>query len=113
MTAGSLRSLLLLGPLVGVALAGCGSSAPAGAAFTSGSDSASCLVHQKHAPTTPYEGGASADSETELVFLRYVTAHGDQPFCDGKRANANDRKWGALYDRLTGNPDKARTLRNG
>ena len=32
-----------------------------------------------------------------LTFLAYYTANGNKKFCDGKRANAKDKEWAALY----------------
>ncbi len=91
-------------------LGGCAGHVDPRAAFSAGPAQGSCLVHQKHAPTTPYEGGMTADSVLLLGFLRYYTEHGDQPFCDGKGPGGQDRKWGQLYVRLTGATSAVRSL---
>lgn len=102
------------GVLVGVVLAatatGCGKSVSATDAFRIGTQQ-NCLVHQVHAPQHQYEGGPKADTALELRFLGYYTAHGTEPFCDGKPATGDDRRWGALYVALTNNPAKVPSLR--
>ncbi|WP_052443243.1 hypothetical protein [Streptacidiphilus neutrinimicus] len=66
--------------------------------------SPTCLVHQSKNPATRYTAGTSADTLSVLEMMRYYTANGTKPFCDGKPATATDRRWMELYMRLGGNP---------
>lgn len=97
------RTASLVTALAGAVLvAGCGSSS-SGAAFKTqpnlvvNAASQSCLVHQTTSPTAAYKGGVGATTTDELTFLAYYTANGNKKFCDGKRANAKDKEWAALY----------------
>ncbi|MDQ1681123.1 MAG: hypothetical protein QOI42_1982 [Frankiaceae bacterium] len=73
-------------------------------AFQPDNAQASCLLHQTDAPTTAYEGGTSAALTLQLPFMAYYKANGTKAFCDGKTATDLDRKWAAVYVRLTSSP---------
>ncbi|WP_052443329.1 hypothetical protein [Streptacidiphilus neutrinimicus] len=64
--------------------------------------SPTCLVHQSKDPATRYTAGTSADTLSILELMRYYTANGTKPFCDGKPATATDHRWMDLYTRLGG-----------
>ena len=102
------KQLAIVG-ILAAATSACGGT-DNGPAFTAGVATETCLQHQKHVPTTAYEGGETAVSNDVLTFLGYYTAHGTQPFCDGKSANSNDRKWAQLYVKLTMNSAKVKTI---
>lgn len=59
-----------------------------------------CLAHQQDLPTSAYTGGEAADTTGVLEVLRYYTAHGRKPYCDGQPATEPDRRWADLYVRL-------------
>ncbi len=90
-------------------VSGCGSHVSAADAFVAGTQP-SCLVHQVHQPAAEYRGGPDTRTDLELRFLGYFTAHGTQRFCDNRSANKYDKAWGALYEHLTNNPAKVRSL---
>jgi hypothetical protein len=73
-------------------------------AFQPDNAQVSCLLHQTDAPTTEYEGGPSATLKLQLPFMAYIKANGGEAFCDGRPATDIDRRWAALYVRLTNSP---------
>lgn len=107
------RQFRRLGPVLictTFALSACGGGGGSGPAFDMGAQTDTCLHHQSHRPTTPYEGGSGGTTVRVLDFLGYYTAHGTQPFCDGKKANSKDKAWAQLYVTLTGNSTKVTTI---
>jgi hypothetical protein len=63
-----------------------------------------CQVHQTTRPGTAYTGGTRADTESIMIMMGSYTAHGRQPYCDGRPATAADQTWRRLYVRLGGMP---------
>ena len=83
-------------------LAGCGASPPEpGPLFDDeGRADVTCLKHQAAAPGARYSDEGMRKSAEVLPLLRYYTANGRKPYCDGAAASANDRAWAELYARL-------------
>lgn len=96
------RVSTLLASAALLAAAGCGTQSRG--AFRDDGGRAGCQVHQTTQPGAAYTGGANADTEAVLAMLGYLTAHGDEPYCDGRPPNGDDRAWAALYARLGGAP---------
>ncbi|MCX4751640.1 hypothetical protein OG455_40105 [Kitasatospora sp. NBC_01287] len=98
-----LLALLLL-PLLPLA-AGC-ERAPADGRFDAqpATPSPSCLVHQAEPPGTRYRDTASSDGPAVLEMMRYYTANGAKPYCDGHPPTAVDQQWTRLYTELGGGP---------
>ncbi|MFI6517627.1 hypothetical protein ACIBF1_18875 [Spirillospora sp. NPDC050679] len=65
-----------------------------------------CMRHQPYTPEDSY----TSDSARNLVLLRYYTANGNRPYCDGKPANTTDAQWARLYLKLGGNPASVRAV---
>ncbi|WP_405581749.1 hypothetical protein [Streptomyces sp. NBC_01190] len=86
-----------------LALTGCAASGPRTGAFDSTTDSrrAHCRAHQRVLPDGDYTGGAGGRTLAVLGMLKYYTAKGALPFCDGRPATAQDTAWTRLYGRLT------------
>ncbi|WNV87091.1 hypothetical protein [Umezawaea sp. Da 62-37] len=59
-----------------------------------------CLKHQAAAPGARYSDEGMKRSDEVLSLLRYYTAHGRKPFCDGNGASVEDKAWADLYIRL-------------
>ncbi|MEU3461061.1 hypothetical protein ABZ721_14015 [Streptomyces sp. NPDC006733] len=95
-----LATLFLLGAL---ALVGCGPTEAGTGAIDTASDAKTpaCRAHQTVLPSEDYSGGKEADMKSVLTMLRYYTAKGALPFCDGKPANEQDTAWVKLYTYLT------------
>lgn len=86
------------------ALAGC-SSAPA--VFNDeGQQPAGCLTHQAGEPGANYTDREQRNTGQVLALMRYYTAFGTMPFCDGAPASDSDRAWAQLYIDLGGPRDK-------
>jgi len=84
--------------------AGCssaGPSRPASAfdpgAFDKGAAGPGCMRHQQRSPTAADQGGPGADTARRLAILRYYTANGNAPYCDGKPASKTDLSWMRNY----------------
>lgn len=87
----------LAAPVLALAvLAGCAGSHRAAAGTFEPSASAGCMNHQVTAPTSA-DRRATEDIARRLTVLRYYTAHGQQPFCDGRPATATDLAWMQVY----------------
>lgn len=54
------------------------------------------MEHQVKAPSRS-DGSSQQDIATRLVVLRYYTAHGLQPYCDGRAAASDDLAWMRLF----------------
>ena len=83
-----------------LAAAGCGTRSQG--VFRDDSSRAGCQVHQTGQPGTAYTGGTNGNTEAILAMMSYLTARGDEPYCDGLPPNGSDRTWAALYARLGG-----------
>lgn len=89
-----MKRLFLGVPLALMVLAGCGAST---GTFDDQAGTLTCLRHQSHTPAAEYQGGNTGRT---LSVLRYYTANGAKPYCDGKSATATDRRWAELYVRM-------------
>jgi hypothetical protein len=67
----------------------------------SGSTPLTCLQHQKYAPG----GEATKSTVYGLEVLRYYTANGGRPYCDGKKPTSRDRAWARVYVKLGAKPE--------
>lgn len=90
-----------LAAAIALTMAGC--SAHQGSFRVEGSG-AVCRVHQGEQPGTAYTGGVNGDTEAILAMMGDLTAHGGQPYCDGRSANSDDLAWSSLYTSLGGIP---------
>lgn len=95
--------LAVLGVLA-LLTAGCSSAGPShptsafdAAAFDKGATGPGCMRHQQRSPTAADQGGPGADTARRLAILRYYTANGNAPYCDGKPADATDLSWMRNY----------------
>lgn len=86
------------------ALTGC-SSQPA-VFDDAGGQPVTCLEHQTGEPGETYTDPAQRDTGQVLAVMRYYTAHGNLPFCDGEPAGDGDRAWAELYLDLGGSADR-------
>ncbi len=97
------RRTVLIGALTVVSMSACSSSAsphqsPTAATFNDeGVQQLNCMTHQKQQPTAAYQAGGTAVSRLELAMLRYYTANGNKPYCDGRPPTATDLAWLTLY----------------
>ena len=56
-----------------------------------------CLRHQPQPPGPRYTDDAMRRTDETLPLLRYYTAHGRKPFCDGQPPSDTDEQWAQLY----------------
>jgi hypothetical protein len=99
----------LRGAVLGTLLFGavaCGGTAPEpGPRFddeTTGGvvNALSCMKHQPQPPGPRYLDDTLRRTEETLAVLRYYTANGGKPYCEGGAASETDRQWVDLYVRL-------------
>ncbi|HWO66244.1 MAG TPA: hypothetical protein VNO31_40045 [Umezawaea sp.] len=84
-----------------LALTACTAQAEPGPVFDDESRAdVTCLKHQESAPGARYSDEVMRRSDEVLPLLRYYTAHGRKPFCDGAEPSTNDKAWADLYVRL-------------
>jgi hypothetical protein len=57
----------------------------------------SCMQHQPEPPGSRYTDPESRDTTEILTVLRYYTANGTKPYCDGTGPTTADRAWAQLY----------------
>lgn len=69
-----------------------------------------CMAHQPHPPGTRYTDATRVRTEETLAVLRYYTANGAKPYCDGKGPTDVDRRWADLYVRLGADRDNVAAL---
>ena len=92
----ALRSLLPAATLV--LLAGVGCSDDGGPRFdTEGGRDIPCMTHQLEPPGSRYTDPERRNTAELLTVLRYYTAHGRKPYCDGAGPTDADRAWARLY----------------
>lgn len=100
------RHLLVIALAVG-ALAGCSSEPDLGPVFDDeAAAEVSCLVHQDGEPGARYVDREMRETGSVLALMRYYTAHGAKPFCDGAPAGESDRAWAQVYLDLGGAAEK-------
>ncbi|BAJ30004.1 MULTISPECIES: hypothetical protein [Kitasatospora] len=85
-------------------LAGCGGPERGSLDTQPATPSPTCRAHQVREPAERYTAGREADTGAVLEMLRYYTANGRTPYCDGKQPTTADRAWQQLYTRLGGDP---------
>jgi hypothetical protein len=95
--ASALAAILLA---VTTGIFGCGGTNTG--AFQDAGEQPNCQVHQRASPSRDYTGGENADTQAILTMMRYFTAHGEQPYCDGRSPSPLDKAWSDLYVRLSG-----------
>ncbi|MFJ5228381.1 hypothetical protein ACIQBJ_00650 [Kitasatospora sp. NPDC088391] len=98
------RALLVAVPVL--LLAGCSGPERGSLDAQPATPSPPCLVHQSREPAERYTAGRDADTAAVLEMMRYFTAHGSAPYCDGKPPTATDLAWRRLYTGLGGDPAK-------
>jgi hypothetical protein len=59
-----------------------------------------CMKHQPQPPGTRYTDDTARRTDETLALLRYYTANGALPYCDGNGPTDIDRQWVDLYVRL-------------
>jgi hypothetical protein len=59
-----------------------------------------CMKHQPQPPGARYTDDARRRTDETLAVLRYYTANGGKPYCDGAGPTDVDRRWIDLYVRL-------------
>lgn len=80
------------------AVAACGVADP-GPRFddeTTGGDLV-CMKHQPQPPGTRYTDDTARRTGETLALLRYYTANGAKPYCDGDGPTDVDRQWVDIY----------------
>jgi hypothetical protein len=102
--------------LLGLALAavaavtGCGGPEGGPLFDDEGGQEVSCMAHQTDPPGERYTDVAMRNTGEILTVMRYYTAHGAKPFCDGAAASEADRAWAEYYVSLRGAPEKVSTI---
>lgn len=90
-----------------LAVAGCSSDPEPGPVFDDeAAADISCLTHQAGEPGARYTDRELRNSAEVLALMRYYTAHGAKPFCDGAPAAESDRAWAQVYVDLGGTTEK-------
>jgi hypothetical protein len=69
-----------------------------------------CMKHQRERPGIRYTDPALRRTDETLALLRYYTANGTKPYCDGKGPTEADRRWADVYVRLGADRDHVATL---
>lgn len=107
------RVLVLATVLTAVGLAGC--SAGSGPVFDNENSAPSigCMRHQSAEPGTRYTDVNTRDSAEVLNVMRYYTANGAKPYCDGKAATEPDKRWAELYVNMGGTTAKVPSVLAG
>lgn len=57
----------------------------------------SCMKHQPLPPGARYTDTTTRRTGETFALLRYYTANGTKPYCDGKGPTDTDRKWADIY----------------
>jgi hypothetical protein len=69
-----------------------------------------CMKHQPRPPGTRYTDDTLKRTNETLALLRYYTANGGKPYCDGDGPTDVDRQWIDLYVRLGADRDNVAPL---
>jgi hypothetical protein len=59
-----------------------------------------CMKHQQDPPGTRYTDTTQRRTDETLALLRYYTANGAKPYCDGKGPTETDQQWAGIYVHL-------------
>lgn len=79
-------------------LAACAGTPEPGPVFDNESGTElTCMRHQSQPPGPRYTDEAMRGTGETLSLLRYYTAHGRKPFCDGQVPTDIDKQWAQLY----------------
>ncbi|MGH4018399.1 MAG: hypothetical protein ACRDT0_03975 [Pseudonocardiaceae bacterium] len=106
------RRLLPVLGLVLIAATGC--TDDGGPVFDDqGGQQISCMRHQAEPPGSRYTDPERRNTGELLAMLRYYTAHGTQPYCDGAAPTEVDRAWAELYVQLGADRSKVAPLLDG
>lgn len=89
---------LLLSAIGLALLATAGCAGDGGPVFDAeGSRPITCMQHQPEPPGSRYTDPERRDTAEVLAVLRYYTAHGRKPYCDGAGPTRVDRAWARFY----------------
>lgn len=103
-----LRAAALLSALF---VSACTATAPdPGPRFDDEGIEVSCMKHQPRPPGTRYTDDEQRRTGETLALLRYYTANGAKPYCDGEGPTEVDRRWAELYVRLGADRDNVAAL---
>lgn len=69
-----------------------------------------CMKHQREPPGTRYTDTALRRTDETLALLRYYTANGAKPYCDGTGPTETDRRWAGIYVHLGADRKHVATL---
>lgn len=96
----------VLAALLGGVVAACGVAAPdSGPRFddetTNGAvRDLTCMKHQPQPPGARYTDDTARRTDESMGVLRYYTANGAKPYCDGQGPTDIDREWVEVYVEL-------------
>jgi hypothetical protein len=100
-----LAAVMVVGPFLGLLLAGCSGDPGKGQFNEQAGDAVPrCQVHQNQMPSKDYTGGPEANTSLVLDVLRYYVKNGNKPFCDGKGPTKVDQAWAKLYLKVGAEP---------
>ena len=92
----SCGTMALGAALLVLAVAGCTDGG--GPMFNSeGGRDVACMTHQPEPPGSRYTDPERRNTAELLTVLRYYTAYGRKPYCDGAGPTEADRAWAELY----------------
>jgi hypothetical protein len=69
-----------------------------------------CMKHQPRPPGTRYTDNAIRRTGETLALLRYYTANGTKPYCDGEGPTGVDRQWADIYVEMGADRDNVTPL---
>ncbi|MFI6302052.1 hypothetical protein ACIBCH_09290 [Amycolatopsis thailandensis] len=67
-----------------------------------------CMKHQPRAPGPRYTDDSIRRTDETLALLRYYTANGAKPYCDGNDVTDVDRQWIDVYVALGADAEKVK-----
>ncbi|MFE5508670.1 hypothetical protein ACFQ73_39240 [Amycolatopsis japonica] len=67
-----------------------------------------CMKHQPRAPGARYTDDSIRRTDETLALLRYYTANGAKPYCDGNDVTDIDRQWIDVYLALGADEEKVK-----
>ncbi|MFE5571537.1 MULTISPECIES: hypothetical protein [Amycolatopsis] len=67
-----------------------------------------CMKHQPRAPGPRYTDDSIRRTDETLALLRYYTANGAKPYCDGGDVTDIDRQWIDVYIALGADEEKVK-----